>query len=186
MIDFDELEEPVNLESLTSAANEALSLKEEIASLEAELKILNANLEKIVSQKIPAAMHELGMKSFTLSNGQKITIRDIVSGSIEKSPNRDFAYNWVIENEGADLIKTHVGIDFGKNEHNRSLAFIEDCRTNYGISPTIKETIHPQTFCSFVREKIAERNEMLDNGEYVEDIPYKDLGLFVGKKAVFK
>ena len=185
MIDWNE-EEKVDISTLSSYAEEALKLQESVDELENELKVVKKELEFFLTTKIPSAMEEVGVKSFTLSNGKKITIKDVIAGTIEKSPDREFAYNWVIDNEGADLIKTNVSIEFGKTEHNLASAFVDDCRNNYDIVPTVKETIHPQTFCAFVREKKAMRDEMLDNGEYVEDIPYKDLGLFVGKKAVFK
>lgn len=184
MIDFEE--EEVDLSTLTSYAEKAQELQAAVDELESELKAVRRELESYLSDKIPSAMSSIGMKTFTLSNGKKISVRDIVSGSIEKSPNRTFAYNWTIDNGGEDLIKTNVSIDFSCKEHNYANNFIEECRSKYDLEPNVKETIHPQTFCSFVREKIEEREKKIDNGEYVEEIPYEDLGIYKGRKAVFK
>ena len=183
MFDFDE--EPMDLSTLISYAEKAQELQSVAEELSAELKAVNAELEEYLSKKIPAAMSAVGMKKFTLSDGTNISLKDVIAGSIDKAPNKNFAYQWTIDNGGEELIKTNVSIDFGKSEHNYASAFIADCREK-DLDPTVKETIHPQTFCSFLRDKKAERDKALESGDYVEEIPFKDLGVYVGQKAVFK
>ena len=70
------------LGAITEAAERVLGLEEEIRALENQLKDKGQILKKLTEQELPDLMQELNVKDFTLTNGAKIGLVDIVSASI--------------------------------------------------------------------------------------------------------
>jgi hypothetical protein len=163
---------PSDLESIRKLAEEVRDLERTKEDLENETKVINGRLTELTQKLLPEAMASLGMDCFSLADGSKISVKDFVSGTLNKAPDKEFALNWISENGGEALIKTEVNMSFGKGESNRAMnaiGMLED----QGYEVKSEMGVHPQTLGSFVREKLA-------NGE---DIPLADLGVFVGRHA---
>jgi hypothetical protein len=161
-----------DLSSLRALAEEVRDLERTKEDLENETKVINARLTELTQKLLPEAMASLGMDNFSLSDGSKISVKDFVSGTVNKAPDKDAALVWISENGGESLIKTEVKMNFGKGEDNRAKNAI-GLLVEQGYDVESDKTVHPQTLASFAREKLAAG----------DDIPLADLGLFAGRHA---
>lgn len=171
-----ETQDVASIENLVKNAEEMAELKENIESLEETLSGLNKHYNYIAQEVIPNMLDELGMKTFELKDGSKITVKDFMSGSLPKEEERfDQAINWLKENELESILKTDVSLKFGKGEDNfakNALALLEQ----NGYAPETKYGAHPQTLYAAIRE--LQKNGVV--------IPFEMLGLYAGKKADIK
>ena len=119
------------LGAVADMANRMLNLEKEISLLEESLKQKKQDLTKLAEQDLPDLMQELNVRDFTLSNGAKVEVNDIVSGSVPSAGAIDRAkgddkvameirqqqcFDWLRHNGAGDLIKSNVEVHFGRNE----------------------------------------------------------------------
>jgi hypothetical protein len=163
---------PSDLESIRKLAEEVRDLERTKEDLENETKVINGRLTELTQKHLPEAMASLGMDSFSLADGSKISVKDFVSGTLNKAPDKEVALAWVNDNGGESLIKTDVKMSFGKGQDNQAKNAI-GLLQEQGYEVEADKTIHPQTLAAFAREKMAAG----------EDIPLEQLGLFAGRHA---
>ena len=70
------------LGAIADMAQQMYDLQTEIIQAEESLKRKKQDLTKLAEQSLPDLMQELNIKDFTLNNGAKIKVEDIVSASI--------------------------------------------------------------------------------------------------------
>lgn len=175
--DFEQEEASTDqLEQITQAAAKAVALEKQIADLEAAAAILKADQQTILNKSLPALMDSANMEEFKLTDGSKIKIKDVVSGSLpsaEKKPEeRKRALGWLLKNGGKGLIKTTFKTEFGVGQEKLVESF-ERLITKANFAAKKDTGVHPQTLCSFVRE-------LLEEGKKV---PIETLGIYVGRHA---
>lgn len=161
-----------DLASIRTLAEEVRDLERTKEELESETKAVNSRLTILLQKLLPEAMAAVGMGDFSLADGSKISVKDFVSGTLNKSPDKDKALEWIESNGGESLIKTEVKMAFGKGEDNRAKNAV-GMLTEQGYEVESDKTVHPQTLASFAREKMAAG----------DDIPLEKLGLFAGRHA---
>lgn len=170
------IQDEASLENLVKNAEEMQTLKESIEELEETLEQLNKHYNFIAQNVIPEMLEELGLKTFELKDGSKITVKDFMSGSL---PKEEHAFNqavqWLIDNDLESILKTDVSLKFGKGEENYAKNALELLKEN-GYEPSQKYGVHPQTLYSSIRELMKEG----------EVIPFEMLGLYAGRKADIK
>lgn len=166
---------PDALASLNNKLAEAIALKEMVDQMEEDLAAAKQSLQSLNTQVIPDMMAELGMDE-VVQRGWKIKVGEFVSGSLPKEADkRQKAIDWLTEHDAGDLLKTHLGLDFSRNQHNEALALAADLE-KAGLAPKVDSTVHPQTLLAFARER-------LKNGEPLDT---ETLGLYTGRVAKFK
>lgn len=166
---------PDALAALNNKLAEAISLKEMVDQMEADLGAAKQALNTLNTQVIPDMMAELGMEEVT-QRGWKIKVGEFVSGSLPKDPaGRQKAIDWLTEHDAGELLKTSLSMDFSRNQHNEALALAADLERT-GLAPKVDSTVHPQTLLAFARER-------LKNGEPLDT---EALGLYTGRVAKFK
>lgn len=167
----------VNDEQLTGIgglAKRAKLLEKEIEEIESVVKERKEQLSKLLEDAIPAALSEMGMKSFKMEDGSSIEVKPFYSASI-KDANRAAAYEWLREHNFDDIIKNTVSVRFGRGEDELCDGLLNLLRTNnYPVEQAQK--IEPQTLKAFVREQIERGSEL----------PMEMFGVFVGSKATIK
>lgn len=167
----------VNDEQLTSIgalAKRAKLLEKEIEEIESVVKERKEQLSKLLEDTIPAALSEMGMKSFKMEDGSSIEVKPFYSASI-KEANRAQAYEWLREHGFDDIIKNTVSVRFGRGEDELCEGLLNLLRSNnYPVEQA--EKIEPQTLKAFVREQIERGSEL----------PMDVFGVFVGSKATIK
>jgi len=78
--------EPASMDILYKLIAEQVQLEETKATMELDLKELNANLRSLSENKIPTMAETLQLKKFESPDGQKVEIKDDVKATIAKNP----------------------------------------------------------------------------------------------------
>jgi hypothetical protein len=147
------METEFTLKDLIFAAKKQQSLENQILSLEDGLKTIKEQLNYQRYEIVPGMMQELGINSFELDNGYKVSIKDEYYAKIPEA----FQYKcfeWLRKNELDGIIKTAVSLNFGKGEDKEAQELLDWLSAN-GLAPVVKETVHPQTLKAFVKERMS-------------------------------
>lgn len=175
----------VGLEQIAQDAEEANEIQAIMDDLEEQISELKARYRHLTEKRLPFMMAELGLSKFELKNGAKISIKDSVSGSIQRAPDFDFAKQFLLDHDGADLLKTEVKTEFARGSHNQALSLAAELREK-GFDTVANETVHASTYAAFGRELLKDYHSKLEKGENAEEVPFEALGLFYARKAEIK
>lgn len=162
------------LNTVSSLAEKQLRLSDEVASIEENLKAKKEELRLCQEQELPDAMSEAGLSQITLSSGEKISINEFYSAHISKA-NQQQAYQWLVDNGHEGIIKNEVSLKFARGES----AIVDEtvlALKSRGLSPEVKQSIHPSTLKAFVKEQLTTGN----------DVPTEPFGVYIGTKAIIK
>lgn len=162
------------LQQVSELAKMQLVLEEEIKEKEVVLKQAQENLRRVQEDLLPSVMQEIGLKSFVLTTGATITIKDDIACSISKE-GKPAAFSWLRQNGHGDIIKHTVSVDFNKEEDERAAKFIAFCE-KHQMQPADDLKVHPQTLKAFIKEQLAMGKE----------IPLDLFGAYPFSKAVIK
>lgn len=166
---------PDALGRLNKVLETTLQLKDHADQLEEDLKATKQQLQHLNTQIIPDMMAELGMEK-VVQRGWEVKVDEFVSGTLPKPEGlRKAAIDWLVDHEAGDLLKTHLSVDFTRNQHNEALNLASQIEEQ-GFAPKVESTVHPQTLMAFARERIK-------NGEPIDT---EVLGLYTGRVAKFK
>ena len=162
------------LSIVSTLANKQLKLATQVSEIEADLKAKKEELRLTSEQELPDAMQSAGLTQITLSSGEKISINEFYNAHISKA-NQEKAYQWLIENGHEGLIKNEVLLKFGREE---SLVVEETVSAlqSRGLSPEVRQSVHPSTLKAFVKEQFTSGN----------DIPTEPFSIYIGTKATIK
>ena len=175
------------LGAVADMANQMLELQNEINRLEESLKQKKQDLTKLAEQDLPDLMQELNVRDFTLSNGAKVEVNDIVSGSVPSAGAIDRAkgddkvameirqqqcFDWLRDNGAGDLIKSNVEVQFGRNEDDACNAFAEELRDRQ-IYYKRSVGIHPGSLNSYIKERMGEG----------KSVPHDLFKIYSGRRA---
>lgn len=162
------------LNSIGAMAKRAKLLQKEIEEIESVVNERKEQLRKLLEDAIPAALDEMGMKEFKMSDGSSVSVKAFYSASISAN-NRARAYEWLRDKGYDDIIKNTVSVRFGRGEDQLCDGLLNLLRErNYPVEQT--EKIEPQTLKAFVRE-------MIEGGK---KLPSDLFGVYVGAKATIK
>ena len=173
--------------AVADMASRMLNLQEEIIRSEEALKQKKQALTKLAEQDLPDLMQELNIKDFTLSNGAKVEVNDIISGSVPAAGAIDRAkgddkvdlemrqencFDWLRANGAGDLIKSNVEVQFGRDEDDACNTFIDELQDRHIYYKRAK-AVHPGTLNSFIKERLSEGKE----------VPHDLFRIYTGRKA---
>ena len=173
--------------AVADMASRMLNLQEEIIRSEEALKQKKQALTKLAEQDLPDLMMELNIKDFTLSNGAKVEVNDIISGSVPAAGAIDRAkgddkidlemrqencFDWLRANGAGDLIKSNVEVQFGRDEDDACNSFIDELQDRHIYYKRAK-AVHPGTLNSFIKERLSEGKE----------VPHDLFIIYTGRKA---
>jgi|TARA_R110002020_G_scaffold4736_6_gene20597 flagellar hook-length control protein FliK len=161
--------------SLVSAlANKQVELAQELASLEEAVKAKKEEFRATSEQELPEAMQAAGLSELVLSTGEKITIAEFYNAHISKV-NQETAYNWLVSNGHAGLIKNEVSLKFARDQERIAEETVLALKAR-GLSPEVRQSVHPSTLKAFVKEQLTSG----------KDIPSEPFGIYIGSKAIIK
>lgn len=188
--DFNADNEPefeANLDTLRQDGQEAMQVAAAMKELETEMLELKARYRHLTEKRMVHVMGELGINSFSLDDGTKITLKeDNVVGSFPKDPQARNEAKEEIERLGAsDMIKTELKTSFAKGSHNQALAVAQDLR-DQGFDVSVDETIHHSSYSAWGRELLRDHNKALEKGQLGDEPDFKKLGLVPLKKVDIK
>jgi len=162
------------LSIVSTLANKQLKLATEVAELEAGLKAKKEELRSTSEQELPDAMQAAGLTQIRLSTGENITIKEFYNAHISKA-NQEKAYEWLVSNGHEGLIKNEVLMKFGREESEVVEQTVSALQSR-GLSPEVRQSVHPSTLKAFVKEQFTSGN----------DIPTEPFGIYIGTKATIK
>lgn len=174
--EFDEAEAPEDsaLKLVADLAQRQLDLEAAQLAAAAELKRVGDALRQVSEVDLPQAMTEVGLSEFKLVDGSAVAIETKTSASIPKARAAE-AYAWLREHGHGDLIKRAVTVNFGRGEDELAAELLSFLSEELGEQPVKDaETVHAQTLGAFVRERLAEG----------DDLPGDLLGVFTLRRAV--
>jgi uncharacterized small protein (DUF1192 family) len=174
--------------AVADMAQRVLDLEDEINRLEDALKQKKQDLKVLAEQDLPELMQELNIKDFTLSNGAKVEIKDVIQasvpsqGSIDRAKTEDQrvelqmlqqqCFEWLRAQGAGDIIKSNVEVQFGRNEDDACNAFTDELRERQ-IYYKRAVGVHPQTLNSFIKERMSEGKE----------VPMEMFRVYAGRRA---
>lgn len=140
------------LERLVAMAEDMRSAAEDVAANKRALEAATERYKRLETVDLPELMREIGVPALTLPDGTALQLADDFSCGIteEKAP---AALAWLRENGFGALIKSVVSAEFGRGEEERAQQASKLLQDN-GFDPAAKETVHPQTLKSFIREQM--------------------------------
>tara|TARA_R100000541_G_scaffold3999_3_gene11269 strand:- start:3214 stop:3792 length:579 start_codon:yes stop_codon:yes gene_type:complete len=162
------------LSIVSTLANKQLKLATEVSELETSLKAKKEELRLTSEQELPDAMQSAGLTQITLSTGEKISINEFYNAHISKA-NQEKAYEWLVSNGHEGLIKNEVLLKFGREESEVVDETVSALQSR-GLSPEVRQSVHPSTLKAFVKEQFTSGN----------DIPTEPFGIYIGTKASIK
>ena len=162
------------LSIVSTLANKQLKLATEVAELEANLKAKKEELRLTSEQELPDAMQQAGLTQIKLSSGENISINEFYNAHISKA-NQEKAYGWLVANGHEGLIKNEVLLKFGREETGVVDETVSALQSR-GLSPEVRQSVHPSTLKAFVKEQFTTGN----------DIPTEPFGIYIGTKATIK
>lgn len=170
-LDLSEVEETVGptdeqLKQVTSLAKQQVASELRIEQLTAELRAAKEDWEKIARELLPDAMAACHLKSFTLESGQVITIKDDVHASIPIAALAQAAQWLRAHNHGA-IVKNEFKVPFGAGEDEQARTLEKFLDAN-GVEFNSRVFVHPQTLKRWVKDQLAEGNEVPKSITYFE------------------
>lgn len=129
-------------------AETLLNVRKTVADLEAQLTAAKLEQARLEQEDLPDLMMELELTSFKMDNGASVeVVPDVQCGISEER--RVNAHRWLTENSFGGIIKTGVSVEFEKGKLEEAEALAEQ------IGGIVKESVHPATLKSFVKEQLA-------------------------------
>ena len=165
----------VHIDKISDVANEQVAKKIELSRLEDDVKRVKKEYIQISQVDLPELMQEVGMASFTLSDGSSISVKDQMRASLPKKNKVEVA-NWLKEHGAGSLIKDTVVIEFQKGENSRAEELI-DLLVDNGFSNFHEDiSINTGSLKALAKEKLAQG----------EDIPLELMGIFLYQESIIK
>lgn len=147
-----------DLKRLATVAADQVALEKELSELETRAKETTKKLDEIRGDVLPSLMTELGMESFVLADGTKVTVKKSIHTSITAT-NKEAAHKWLRDHGHGSLIKNQVTASFGRGEEEKAVTLVTRLLSE-GIVSERKEAVHYQTLGAFVREQLSEGKEI--------------------------
>ena len=159
------------IQSISVLAETQVDLEKQIEDKENEMKVLKEKHRRISQDLLPEALLEAGVSEFKLKDGTKVSTLTYYSARITPD-DREEAFNWLRENDFADLIKNTVSVSFGRDEDDAAKELLDELSSN-GMNTTQKEWVEPMTLKAFVREQV----------EKGADLPLETFNVYIGQKS---
>lgn len=149
-----------DLKQIISLADRMQELEEEVAEAELSYKNKAEELRQVTENDLPEAMEALGLEQLKLANGRIIKLHESLHPGIPKDKQAQ-AYAWLRDNGHDSIIKRDVNIKFGKGEGEEAEGLLA-VLTDMGLDFNDKESVHHSTLGAFVRELLAQGEELPD------------------------
>jgi hypothetical protein len=181
---FDDLppveQEQATLEVLTRLAQESIELAAEISSDTVALAEKQERLNKLERVRIPEIMDTLGIAEFKLTDGSVVSVKSDIKAGITIA-NQPAAFKWLEDHHFDGIIKTNVGLAFGKGEMERAKSAVDELRKAGFDGASIDRSIHSATLKSFVKERLEDATTKAEDA-----LPMEVFGVFEFKFAKIK
>ncbi len=160
------------LTTIALLATKQAECENQIAYLERQLEEAKEDLRVLQTERLPEAMAAIGLSSFKLADGSSVTVTPFYSGKIPDDK-KSLAFAWLRDHNLGSLIKRNVTATFGMGQDKLAERAVKQLE-KLGIHAEDKQSVHPMTLKSLIREQVEAGN----------DLPTDLFGVFVGSKSV--
>jgi len=164
------------LVELSALAQKYLKLQAEILEIQTNLSQKIEALRCVSEVDIPATMAQIGMLTFTLTDGYKIEVKPDVAVSIS-ADNKGQAFGWLRKHGFGDIIKEKFEFNFGKGQEKEVKAFKVLLSSQGFKNFEETESVHASTLKAFVKERMEAGTDVP---------PYDIFGIYPYKKTTIK
>ena len=147
--------EDSELQKLSNNIQKLLDLDKTIEELEETIKEFKRERAIVSEETIPQQMQELGISDTTMADGSKITIKEGFHCRIPKDKIKE-AHAYLRQEDLGDIIKNQVITSFGTGEDNMAGDLAGHIQDAYGITPDVKESVHPSTLKATLKKRHEE------------------------------
>ena len=164
IIDFEDLKQDAgdlrnlqddDLSGLSKLIQRQLDLDSEIENMEETMKEMKRERDLLSQETIPTKMQELGINETTMKDGSKVTVKEGFHCRIPKAREEE-ALQYLKQEGLGDIIKNQVSTSFGTGEDNMAGDLAGYIQQNYGITPDVKESVHPSTLKATLKKRHEE------------------------------
>ena len=141
------------LDQIHKLADEVNYLMDNIDEVEASLETWKKRKLEIETELLPDLLAETGMGDFSRGDSD-FKMGFFVSGSFPKGAAGKKAAQWLMDHGLGDIIKAEVSVRFPRGEIDKAKRVMTVMKPL--CEPTLKGTVHPQTFHAMVRRRMKE------------------------------
>ena len=142
-----------DVKDLGEACNELDNIRKAKADKAAEIKKLEEREFQLENEIIPSMIESAGVKSLTLTDGAKVSVKDQLRANITME-NEDFCFSWLKQNGLDDVIKNNVVLTFGRGQDSDATNIMNELQDR-GLYPSNKKAVAWNTLSKLVEEQIA-------------------------------
>jgi hypothetical protein len=135
------------------ACTELDNVRKAKADKATEIKKLEEREFQLENEIIPSMIEEAGVKSLTLTDGSKVSIKDQLRANITME-NEDYCFTRLKEMGLDDVIKNEVKLTFGRGQDSDASNLITELQDR-GLYPSNKKGVAWNTLSKLVEEQIA-------------------------------
>lgn len=150
------------LARLRKKGQEMLEMDQRIKTLENELKEANVAYWDVRTKDMPDLMAEIGLSSFTLSDGTEVRVDPYYKANISADwpeDKREASFAHLDDLGAGDIIKTVVTVSFGRGMADELQEWLEKVRgLNFSFDPPPLEmgrSVPWNTLTAFVKEQVT-------------------------------
>lgn len=136
-------------------------LGEDLANIDVALSELAARVEQLTKRRqlisedqLPTLMDSIGLRSYELKDGSKLTVDDVVHCGLTKTT-RPGAIRWLRETKHDGIVKTSVSVGFGRGG-DKEASQLRALLSYLDYDVLENADVNPQTLKKFVKEMLAE------------------------------
>ena len=142
-----------DVKDVGEACNELSNVRQSIADKEAEVKKLKEREFQLENEVIPSMVETAGVKSLTLIDGSKVSVKDQLRANITME-NEDYCFSRLQELGLDDVIKNEVKLTFGRGQDSDASNLMTELQDR-GLYPSNKKAVPWNTLSKLLEEQIA-------------------------------
>jgi hypothetical protein len=146
------------MEALMAAARVLVEADAAVEEQERVLKVVREKARVLREETLPNAMLELDLTRIDLSSGETLKLSQDVYASIPKE-GQDLAFAWLTKHKYDGIIKTEVGVAFGKGELKKAQALYMSL-VKKGFDSSLDQHVHASTLKAFLKERMADGTDI--------------------------
>jgi len=158
---------------LGEACNELDNVRKFIADKEAEIKTAKEREFQLENEVIPSMIEGAGVKSLTLTDGSKVSVKDQLRANITME-NEDYCFSRLKELGLDDVIKNEVKLTFGRGQDSDAANLMNELQDK-GLYPSNKKAVPWNTLSKLVEEQISKGS--------MTSVDQEKFGVFTYKKV---
>ena len=162
-----------DVKDLGEACNELDNVRMTIAERKAEIKQLEEREFQLENEVIPSMIESAGVKSLTLMDGSKVSVKDQLRANITME-NEDYCFSRLQELGLDDVIKNEVKLTFGRGQDSDATNLMSELQDR-GLYPSNKKAVAWNTLSKLVEEQIAKGS--------MTSVDQEKFGVFTFKKV---